>query len=90
MLGRRSASQLRSIAAWVASGRRGVTGVALYSLWRLELERALTQEIADITLLAMGHTCGFNAVRARRTQQQASRSGGFGGGAGGGGGGMGV
>ena len=59
--------QLRSFAQWVAShSYAGARGASLYSLWRLQLERALVHEIADVTFLALGHSAGLEAARRNR------------------------
>ena len=71
-LGRKSEESLRAIAHMAASqvsraSRR--SGTDLYSSWRLALERTLAKEIADITLLCLGHSSGLMALMSRRRRQ---------------------
>ena len=68
-LGVGSQQSLLTMAHRVASmsihlGRR--RGSDMYAEWRLELERVLVREIADITLLSLGHASGLHCFRARR------------------------
>ena len=83
-LGQKSQTLLCSIAHLVASstGRAGgKAGNAVYADWRLELERVLVKEIADITLLCLGHTSGLRTARAngrRRVQPIVTAAGGRG------------
>ena len=68
-LGTKSQRLLYSVAHMVASQSRrlgGRSGAALYADWRLELERVLAREIADVTLLSMGHASGLQSLRSRR------------------------
>eukprot|EP00973_Karenia_brevis_P059781 8321573-Karenia_brevis.AAC.1 len=44
----------------------GISARQLYARWRLELERTLLFEVADIYLLAMGHASGLRALHGRR------------------------
>ena len=66
-MGVRSQAGLMSIAA-VAAGRshREIAAAALYANWRLELERILLFEQADITLLSYGTSSGFHSLRGKR------------------------
>ena len=71
-LGRKSEESLRAIAHMAASqvsraSRR--SGTDLYSSWRLALERTLAKEIADITLLCLGHSSGLMALMSRRRRR---------------------
>eukprot|EP00973_Karenia_brevis_P055569 7725560-Karenia_brevis.AAC.1 len=68
-LGVKSQESLRSMAFWVASQATHVrrrSSIGLFAAWRLELERVLVQEIADVTLLSLGHSSGFMGIRLQR------------------------
>jgi len=72
-LGRDSQIGLRQLAhaASLHSVRaRGVTAGQLYARWRLELERILLYETADIVLLSLGHSTGVHARRSKTRHGQ--------------------
>jgi len=56
---------LAHLAASMSSNIRRRSGYDLYSEWRLELEKCLVREIADITLLSLGRSSGLHATRHR-------------------------
>ena len=69
-MGLRSQQGLKAIAL-VAAGQSqiGITAAALYSNWRLELERVLLFEQADVTLLSYGTRSGAHKLRKVRHQR---------------------
>jgi len=77
-LGRQSADRLKQLVATVSSTSVRSCfrdGGALLSAVRRNLERALLFNIADVTLLSLGHTGGFHAARHRRREGQTERNG---------------
>ena len=72
-LGATSLRALQSMAHRVASMSSragGRSGADVYAEWRVELERVLVREIADITLLSLGHASGLQGLRERRRSRR--------------------
>ena len=68
-LGPESCKSLRTLALSATAFSTASSKIApkrLYGIWRAELERALAYKVADIVLLAMGHSNRHHGQRSRR------------------------
>ena len=75
-LGHESQRGLRQLALSAAQrsyGAVATSGYTLYARWRLDLERILLHELADVALLSFGHASGVHASRRNRKASQRSR-----------------